>query len=292
MLDNRIYTFLEVCRVMNYRQTAESLKMTQPAVTQHIQFLESFYECQLFTYKNRKLSKTPQAIELEKYAKRMLALNLSAKQILSAKEKVPIKIGATKTIGEYMLNQVLGRWIKEDRYTFEVYIDNTANLLKQLDAFKLDLLLLEGTIDKSKYGYKKIKKEELVGICSQKHPFSGKEIPIEESFQEKTFLRESGSGTRTVFEYFLKSEGYSSHAYSNQMIVSSNALIENIVQEDLGVSYVYEMIAKSNQHLATFRLKGIPMFHEFNYVFLNQEEAIPLIDYIEETRQSVGKATD
>ena len=43
MIDTRVETFLTLCRVMNYRRTAELLHMTQPAVTQHIHFLEARY---------------------------------------------------------------------------------------------------------------------------------------------------------------------------------------------------------------------------------------------------------
>ena len=61
MLDHRLYTFLTLCETGNYTKTAEKLNMTQPAVTQHIQFLEGLLsgkaDCRkgegLFTYKGR-----------------------------------------------------------------------------------------------------------------------------------------------------------------------------------------------------------------------------------------------
>lgn len=67
MLDHRTKTFMTVCNVMNYREAAELLHITQPAVTQHIQFLEKEYGCRLFLYENRKLIKTPAAQMLEDY---------------------------------------------------------------------------------------------------------------------------------------------------------------------------------------------------------------------------------
>ena len=42
MLDYRIETFLTLCETMNYRITAERLNITQPAVTQHIHYLENY----------------------------------------------------------------------------------------------------------------------------------------------------------------------------------------------------------------------------------------------------------
>lgn len=67
MLDHRTETFMTVCNVMNYREAAELLHITQPAVTQHIQFLEKEYGCRFFLYENRKLIKTPSAQMLEEH---------------------------------------------------------------------------------------------------------------------------------------------------------------------------------------------------------------------------------
>ncbi|HAJ15688.1 helix-turn-helix domain-containing protein [Sharpea azabuensis] len=41
MIDTRLKTFLMLCKIRNYRKTAEALHMTQPAVTQHIHYVYS-----------------------------------------------------------------------------------------------------------------------------------------------------------------------------------------------------------------------------------------------------------
>ena len=48
MLDFRMETFLTLCRTMNYTRTAEVLHITQPAMTQHIQYLQKHYGVKLF----------------------------------------------------------------------------------------------------------------------------------------------------------------------------------------------------------------------------------------------------
>lgn len=40
MQDFRVKTFLTVCRTLNYTRAAEELALTQPAVSQHITYLE------------------------------------------------------------------------------------------------------------------------------------------------------------------------------------------------------------------------------------------------------------
>ena len=58
MLDFRINTFLTVCQTMNFTKAAEELHITQPTVSQHIHYLEDYYETSLFTYQNRQLALT------------------------------------------------------------------------------------------------------------------------------------------------------------------------------------------------------------------------------------------
>ncbi len=64
MLDFRTETFLTVCEYMNYTKAAEVLNMTQPAISGHIRFLENHYGTKLFSYENKKLSLTKQAMSL------------------------------------------------------------------------------------------------------------------------------------------------------------------------------------------------------------------------------------
>ncbi len=53
MLDHRSQTFLTLCDTCNYTRTAEDLNMTQPAVSQHIQCLENYYQVVLISGKGK-----------------------------------------------------------------------------------------------------------------------------------------------------------------------------------------------------------------------------------------------
>lgn len=59
MLDFRIETFLCVCRHMNFTYAADELHITQPAVSQHIRFLENYYSAKLFERDGKKIKLTP-----------------------------------------------------------------------------------------------------------------------------------------------------------------------------------------------------------------------------------------
>ena len=58
MLDYRLKTFLLLSKTLNYTKTAEQLHMSQPAVSQHIRYLEQSCGFKLFEYNHRRLQLT------------------------------------------------------------------------------------------------------------------------------------------------------------------------------------------------------------------------------------------
>lgn len=280
MLDKRIYTFLELCDVMNYHKTAENLCMTQPGVTQHIKYLERTYGCKLFEYSNKQLAKTSKCLELENFARSIISLDMHATASLQKAEKIPLHIGATRTIGEYLLDDFLTPLLTNNRYEVHISIDNTERLLERLNHFKLDILMLEGYVNKDEYLCENISAEEIVGICAPSHSFANREVTLQELFGEHIILREQGSGTRAVLETFLTEQGYSTQSFANQSIISSNRLIERAITEQIAIAFVYSQIPQKNEKIATFRIKDCNLFHEFNYVFLNRTKAEEIIQVI------------
>ena len=68
MIDYRLLTFIDVCETRNLTKTAKHLCLTQPAVTQHIKYLEETYNTKLFVYEGKKMQITESAHALLQYA--------------------------------------------------------------------------------------------------------------------------------------------------------------------------------------------------------------------------------
>ena len=107
MLDFRLETFLDLCHSKSYTKTAGNLNITQPAVSQHIRYLEQYYGVKLILYQNHKFSLTPEGTYL---FKEISALHIRSQEIrdniqnLSSLPDIPvIRIGADPTIGEFIL---------------------------------------------------------------------------------------------------------------------------------------------------------------------------------------------
>ena len=107
MLDFRMQTFLTVCEEMNYTKAAERLHITQPAVSQHIHYLEQHYGCALFTFTGKKLNLTNagklllNAMQTQQHDETRLMIKM--KQPTEA----PLAIGATLSVAEGLLQEAL-----------------------------------------------------------------------------------------------------------------------------------------------------------------------------------------
>ncbi len=268
MLDYKIRTFLSLCQHMNYRITAESLNMTQPAVTNHIQQLEHEYGCKLFIYKNRVLYKTDKANLLWQYAQSAEYNEKKLIEELLDSGEIKLRIGATKTIGEYILNTRIIELLRQNDINLTYKINNTENLLNDLRHGNLDYVFIEGFLNRDEFTHYSYKREELVGICAKNHNFAGRDISFNELFSERLILREEGSGTGEAFKRILTEHNYTTDKFDSKIVTSSFKAITEFIIAGLGISFVYESVAKSSDSISTFRIKNVRSFHEFTCVHL------------------------
>ena len=272
-MEQKLETFLVLCRTLHYGRAAEQLHLSQPAVSKHIQALESQYGVQLFSYTGRRLTKTRQGEILEQYAE---SLQYNEERLLEQLRKEPrriLRVGATKSIGDYVLLPYIQRFLSQSQNRIELLVDNAAHLLELLNQGKLDFVVSEGIFDRQHYDWMLFRNEPYVGICSKNHPFAGKIIPVSELFTERVILREKGSGTREILERTLLAEGYDADAFAEQICISSFEIIKTLVSDGGGISFLYEAVVKDDERLGRFLCPPLTGNHEFNVVFLKNTDA-------------------
>lgn len=272
MLDYRMLTFVRLCETMNYRRTAELLNMTQPAVTQHIKHLERTYGCRLFTYDERRLQKTDQGELLERYARSALYSQQQLRAKLAFHTPIPLRIGATKTIGAFVLPPMAARYIAGGGM-LSVTVDNTDHLLRMLGDGALDFALIEGFFDKHRWGHMLLRQEPFVGLCAQSHPFAGRQIALEEAMTQPLLVREEGSGTRAILEQLLLAHGYHLDHFSRIHSVNDTALLKSLTASGAGITFAYRALMTQDDGLSAFSLQGENVLRAFHYVFLPDTEA-------------------
>ena len=275
-MDQKLETFLTLCKTMHYGRAAELLHLSQPAVSKHIQALEAQYGVRLFTYQARRLQKTREGDLLEQYA---FSLRYNEEMLLARlheKSKTLLRIGATKSIGDYILLPEIRRFLAKPDQQLHFLVDNTAHLLAKLEDGELDFVVLEGLFDKQRYDFFLLREEPYLGICAADHPFAGKQIPIPDLFSERLILREEGSGTRKILERELTQSGYHVSAFSDCACISSFKLLKELVRENCGISFVYEAVVKDDPRFGRFFCPPLTGAHELNVVYLKNTGIIAL----------------
>ena len=278
MLDYRAYTFLTLYDEMNYRRTAEKINMTQPGVTQHIHYLEKHYGVKLFEYDGRTLSKTKNAEYLKRYFDSIKAEEKALTESFVNNDMVNISIGATKTIGEFVIVPEIRSFLQNPNHNLELIIDNTEILLRKLEQSEIDFAIIEGVFDKSKYGYHLYKKEKFVGICAKSHPFANKTVLLEDTFSQDIVVRERFSGTRNLLQNAVQDRGFSFSSYKRCTSVSNFSVICDLVANNGAITFAYEPISHCREDLSTFNVSDLQINGEFNFVYCNERVAREKID--------------
>lgn len=268
MVDYRIETFLTLYETLNYHRTGEILQLSQPAVSRQIHTLEQEYGCRLFLYDGRRLTRTAAADRVAQYARSAVYNEKKMREELAAPTARTVRIGATKTIGEFVIGDPLSRYLRETEGNLCVMVDNTENLLHQLEHGGLEFALVEGAFDKERYGYILYRYAPFVGMCHKSHPFAGKRVRIEDLAGETVILREQGSGTRAILEHRLADYGYSLSLFKRVICASSFSLVARFVEENAGITFAYSAVGERREEITFFHLDCLPERHEFNLVYM------------------------
>ena len=272
MLDPRWNTFLAVCETMNYTKAAQRLCLTQPAVTHHIQYLEQHYGCRLFTYEGKVLRLTEAGLRLREFTRSMAYNEQKMEQTMAASAPISLRVGTSKTIGEYVIAPKVEQFLRaHPDASFSLLVDNTRELLRGLEAGRLDFVLVEGFFDRSRYDAQLWRRESFFGVCSPDHRLAGRLVTLDELEGERLILRESGSGTRAIFEDALRRQNRTLRGFSSVATISDFATIKSLVTDGLGISFLYAPVVQRELEqgtLARFDLADAPMQGAFYFVCL------------------------
>ncbi|SFR59516.1 LysR family transcriptional regulator [Anaeromicropila populeti] len=272
MLDFRIETFLCVCKYMNYTKAAEELNITQPGVSQHIHYLEEYYQTKLFQYSNKKLSLTSSGEKLKTSMLSMKHDSIHLKETMSSLEssKKFLKFGATLTIGEFVIPPKLADYMKKNpQVQVEFIIANTQKLLDLLDEGLIEFAVIEGYFSKSEYEFRLVSNEDYIGVCGSAYPIDHI-TDLSQLFSHNMLLRENGSGTKEILEHYLVEQGYSFTNFEHISQINNLHTIKQLLMQNCGISFMYKIAAQKQLTEGTLKeicISDFHVTHEFNFVW-------------------------
>lgn len=266
-----IRIFLAVCsHDYNITHAAESLYMTQPAVSLAIRELEDYYRVRLFERISRKLYITEAGKQLEEYASHLVSMFDDMERELRDWDSAGVlRVGASITIGSQFMPEYVRTYQSVcPAVEVKVQIGPTGFLERELLANRLDFALVEGVVHSPHLVCEEYMEDSLVAICAPGKPFQqGETVEIERFRKQRLLLRESGSGTREEFDSAARLAGFS--VEPSWESTSTSALV-NAAIHGLGIAVLPGRMVSDqlgNGQVVSFEIRGMDLRRRFMIVY-------------------------
>lgn len=261
MADRRLQVFHAVAKHRSFTKAAETLFMTQPAVTFQIKQLEEQLNVRLFERGHGQISLTDAGRVVCEYAERILALSseLDARmRDMTGQLAGPLLIGASMTIADYLLPQVLGEF--KARYPSVVprlLVANSETVQNQVAEHSLDIGFIEGESLLPSLCTEACCEDELQLVCAPSHALAKAPAVTPDLLAQHAYVsREPGSGTREVADHYLQKAGIAPDSLHPVMELGSPEAIKGLVSTGYGFAIMSRATVAKETRLG--ELAGIP----------------------------------
>jgi DNA-binding transcriptional LysR family regulator len=266
LADRRLQVFTTVARLLSFTKAAESLHMTQPAVTFQIRQLEEYFNARLFDRTHNRITLTETGELVQSYADQIIEKYKemdNAVRTMTGEVQGPLVIGASTTIGDYVIPEILGAYQKNFP---DVTIRHTQGIIHMVENNEIDIGIVEGPVNNKNLTTEVCWYDELVLACPPDHALAKKaKVKVDEMFEFPFIGREEGSGTRGVFTQYIESRGLSADALNRILEFTSPESIKAAVGAGLGITV--QSIATLQKEVKLGLLTVVPLDPALNRPF-------------------------
>lgn len=208
--------------------------MTQPAVTSQIRQLEEHFGARLFDRAQGGILLTDAGTIAFAYAERLLALSAELDtrlKELDGQVAGPLLIGASTTIAEFLLPQILGEFkARHPAIVPRLFVANSEAVQGRTADRSLDLGFIEGDSHLPSLVTDFCCEDELRVTCAPSHPLARLQCVTPESLTQHAYAsREMGSGTREVIDHYLQKAGVAPDMLQVVMELGSPEALKGLV---------------------------------------------------------------
>lgn len=278
MADRRLQVFHTVARLLSFTKAAQTLHMTQPAVTFQVRQLEEHFNTRLFDRTHNRISLTDAGRRVCESADRIFELYAemeNAVRGIAGQIGGVLTIGASTTIAEYMLPPLLGDF--RERYpevSIHLKVSNTEGIVSMVESNAIDLGVVEAPVANKNLVVEICKRDSLVAIMPPRHPLAALPSVTFPQLLEYPFIcREEGSGTREVISDYLQLHPEDRLTLKIAMELGSPEALKGAVEAGMGVSVVSGTTVQKELKLGTLAAIPLspPLDRPFSFVHQKQK---------------------
>jgi DNA-binding transcriptional LysR family regulator len=274
MADRRLRVFHAVAKHLSFTKAAEALFMTQPAVTFQIKQLEEQFNTRLFDRSQGRIALTAAGALALEYAERILALSTELDTRMketSGQLAGPLLLGASMTIGEYVLPQLIGKFKASfPAVVPTLFVGNSEAVQERVAERSLDLGFIEGDTHLSSLLNEVCCEDELQLVCAPSHPLAKESFALPEWLTRHPYIsREPGSGTRAVIDSYLQKVGVSPESLNVVVELGSPEALKGLVATGLGFAIMSRVIVAKELQLGQLVQVPLrpPLMRNFSVVY-------------------------
>ena len=271
MLDYRMDTFLSLCETKSYTKTAAILHLTQPSVTQHIKYLEHFYQCPLFHYDGKQVEMTEAGQYLRDKVILQRAQNVEIrKRLQQMQEPISFDIGLTPSATFSFAMPRLCTYVNrnaEPRIQF--HVSNTRRLLRGMQNGMLDAIIMEGEIPDMLVEATELCRENIIVAASPELSEELYGCTWSTLLKQPLIVLETGCGIRTLVQRHLSRSGISLYDFREVIEVDSFIVLKELLRQGLGIAFVLEPTIqqeRDEKRLGRIYVDTMPMYGSLYFV--------------------------
>ncbi|MEK4329112.1 selenium metabolism-associated LysR family transcriptional regulator [Paenibacillus sp. FSL R7-0312] len=259
---HQLHIFYTVSERGSFSAAALTLHMTQPAVTMQIQALEDYFGAKLFDRSTKKIMLSEAGRTLMPFALRSMQLMRETDQAMSAFTHMlegRLQLGASLTIGEYVLPRLLGPFGREyPNISIMMKVMNTTQIMEEINKHQLNFGLIEAPVSHPDMVIEPVMGDELKLIVPQGHPLAElSEVTLSDALGYPFVLREQGSGTRRVMEEQLVVKGLDPGDMRIVMELGSTGAVKSAVEAGLGITIISTSSVKHEVALGLLKIVNL-----------------------------------
>lgn len=276
----KLETFLTVVKEKSFSKASKKLGISQPAVTQQIKWLEEYLDNRIVERKKNGITLTKTGEELYRVALRLdkCISNIEKDIIRIINKELTFVIGASFTIGNYVLPYCLNDLQEAISNEVMIEIDTSGAILDKLIDKKLDLALIETPVNREGLIYKEWLEDELVLFSNSPLP---RQVKPEDLKTFNWICREEDSHTRKLASEVFAEAGLECKSFNVLGTVSSQTGVKQTVMnaavnEDkptvslLSKFVIEDELSRGLLHTAT--IKGMKFQRHFFVVYLKERK--------------------
>ncbi|HHQ4628243.1 TPA: LysR substrate-binding domain-containing protein [Aeromonas veronii] len=257
----QLKVFATIARYGNLGLAANELCLSKGAVSQSLQELERQLSTPLFDRIHPRLQLNNEGRLLQPAAEELLTRMQDIENLFSpdAEPSGQLRLGASQTIGNYLLPTLLASSKQELGLPPKVTINNTHLLCHALANFELDMALIEGENHHPDLLAEPWLQDEMLVVAPPGHPLANKkELSLSRLGGETWVLREAQSGSREQFIQQIQPE---LPRWQPGLELNTLEAVMLAVEKGLGISFISRLAA--SDRLADGRLVALPLSRRF-----------------------------